>query len=284
MISSGVEIGVNCGKFAGTQYSVCSLKLCVTVRGVWLSQTSRLFGSVLRLSIALNKLRLCMPLPIARRYASPAGLPLRWCGPLLLADVWPAVRQAGDVVGAATERAAAIIRAAEEEAAETLSKARLQAQLCAMQASLAAQRDVWQGPLQAWLDFVARLHAQRAEASDFALDAIKLVVGRLKLDTTVEQQLMSSVSLLLEHHVHSNGGEIRASVVDAAALTAALSACGRFDVVVVPDPDMPSGSCVLRCGELSFETSFDDNVQMVSDALDQLASGGSTSDFLGDRL
>lgn len=220
-----------------------------------------------------------MPLPIARRYASPADLPLRWCGPLLLADVWPAVRHAEDVVGAARERAAAITRIAEEEVAKTLNKA----QLSVSQACLAAQRDVWRGVLDAWLDFVVRVHAQRAEASDFALHALKLLVGRLKMDTNAEQQLMSSVSLLLDQHLHSTAGEIRVCAVDAQAVTAALAICGRSEVVVVPDPDMPRGACVLRCGGLSFETSFDDNVQMVLDALDQLASSGSTDEFLGDK-
>lgn len=224
-----------------------------------------------------------MSLPISRRYVSPSDVPLRWSGPLLLGDVWPAVRCADDVVSAARARADAIARMAEDAAAESLASAQLQAQLCASQACLAAQRDVWRDVLQTWLDFVAGVHAQRAEALDFALHALKLVVRRLKLDATTEQQLMSSVSLLLDQHLHSTAGEIRVCALDAQAATAALAGCGRSEVVVVPDPAMPRGACELRCGELSFQTRFDDNVQMVLDALDQLASGESTDEFLGDK-
>lgn len=213
-----------------------------------------------------------MPLPVVKHYTSPIGMPLRWNGPLLAADVWPAVSDANGVLAVARRQAEEITRSAEAQAVEILNAVQTQAGLEATQACLVAQREVWQGVLQVWLSFVEGVHSQRAEALDFALQAAKAVVGRLKLDASIEQQMASSLSLVLEHNMHTAAGELRVCAEDVPAVHAVLSRWGRSDMVVVPDPAMSSGTCVLRCDKTSFETQFGNNVQVMLDALEQIAS------------
>jgi flagellar biosynthesis/type III secretory pathway protein FliH len=198
---------------------------------------------------------------------------LRWQGPVLSADVWPTLSQGSEILAVARKLAEDLTKQAELQAIEILDSAHIQAQLNAAQDSLTAQRDVWQGVLQAWLGFVERIYAQRGEALNFALQAVKVVVKHLKLDTSVEQQLVSSVSLLLEQSVHTASGELRVCPEDAPAVHVVLNSLGRSDLVVVVDAAMSSGACVLRCGELSFETQFENNVQVMLDALELISCG-----------
>jgi flagellar biosynthesis/type III secretory pathway protein FliH len=214
-----------------------------------------------------------MPLHVARRYVSPPGMSLRWQGPVLSADVWPALSQGSEILAVARKLAEDVTKRAEFQAIEILDSAHIQAQLTATQDSLAAQRDVWKGVLEAWLGFVERVYAQRCEAVDFALQAVKVVVKHLKLDTSVEQQMVSSVSLLLEQSVQTAAGELRVCPEDAPAVHVVLSRLGRSDLLIVADAAISSGACVLRCGELSFETRFDNNVQVMLDALELISCG-----------
>lgn len=212
-----------------------------------------------------------MPLKIARRYVSPPDMPLRWQGPVLSADVWPAVSQGSEILAVAKKLAEDITKQAEFKAVEIQALAHAQGQLAATKYSLAAQRDVWQGVLQAWICLVERVHAQRGEALDFALDAVKLVVKHLKLDASAEERIASSVSLLLEHNVRIAAGELRVCPEDAPVVHIVLRRLGRTDLMVTVDAGMASGACVLRCGELSFETRFDNNVQVMLDALERIS-------------
>jgi hypothetical protein len=196
---------------------------------------------------------------------------LRWSGSLLSSDVWPAVSNAAEVLAAAQRQAAEILRNAEAQASDAFQAAQIQSELAATQARVAAQREVWEGVLGSWLDFVERVHSQRAEAQSLALHALKTVVARLKLDASTEQQMTSSVALVLEHHMHSSTGELRVSTQDAPAARAVLDRMDRADLTVAVSPSMPAGACVLRCGELSFETEFESNMQLMLDALEQVA-------------
>lgn len=201
-------------------------------------------------------------------------MPLRWIGPLLSSDVWPAVGNANEVLAAAQRQAAEIVQNAEVQASDALQVAQSQSQLEATHARVAAQREVWQGVLGSWLNFVGGVNSQRTAAQDFAWHALKAVVARLKLDASTEQQMASNVALLLEHHIHTTTGELRVSAQDAHAARMALDRMARTDLTVAVDPAMSAGTCVLQCGELSFETDFQNNVQVMLDALEQIACRG----------
>jgi flagellar biosynthesis/type III secretory pathway protein FliH len=198
---------------------------------------------------------------------------LRWQGPVLSEDVWPALNQGGEILAVARQISQDLVRQAEHEAMEILDIARAKAQIRATQDGLEAQRTVWHGVLHAWLGFVEKVHAQKSEAFDIALQAVKLVVKHLKLDASAEQQMTSNIALLLEQSVHNAAGEIRVCPEDVPKVQLVLNRLGCSNLLVAVDAAMSSGDCMLRCGELTFETRFENNVEVVLNALEQICSG-----------
>jgi hypothetical protein len=211
-----------------------------------------------------------MTLPITRRYCIPVGQYIRPVGPLFPGNLLSVVGKADALLALAYQRASDLEQSAEISARDVIEKAHNRAQLLKTELAVTAQREVWEGVLLTWLTFVEGVRSQQIDAGWLALETVKSLLSKLQIETTLQQKLVSSVALLLEQQIRDVAGELRVCVAEADYVRITLDSLGQSNIIVLPDKTLCSGDCVLRCGEFFFRTNFQNNVQVLLDAVGSL--------------
>lgn len=201
-----------------------------------------------------------MSLPITRRYKLPPDRSLHSSKNYFSADMLPAIRSAEDILTQAKIDARQLQEVAQAHAQAHLEQIELEARHLSTNAALVAQREVWQGVLEEWLVFVKGLQAQREITREALQTLCSMVLEKIRTNTSVEEKLESSISLVLDHWVDSRRGELHVHVDELEAAQAALRQTGRLDIPVKADLTVAKGACILRCGDLSFATDFGENL------------------------
>lgn len=211
-----------------------------------------------------------MPLPTSRHYRLPKGLLPNFREKLLSANFVAAISTADELLVQADVEAELVRSVAKDQAEAILARANTELKKLSTAAKLAAQREVWSEVLVEWLSFVEGLRAQRDSNAEILQMLCGQVLEKLKMDSSSSEKVQSSINGVLSRWQGVSTGELVVHTDEVEIVKNILHQKGRSDLPVRGDPTLLTGACVLRCGDFSFSTNFDKNLEAITAALHEV--------------